>query len=69
MLCHPSAHSWPRSSTTHTPAIADVKTTRNEAVWNQEDGYLGPSDADPEPIPLDIGRNGIRSYGAYSSAQ
>ena len=51
------------------PVIADVKTTRNEAVWNQRDGCLGLSEADPEPIPLDIARNSIRSYGAHSFAQ
>ena len=69
MSCHPSVHSWPGFSTIHTPAIADVKTTRNEAVWNQRDGCLGLSEADPEPIPLDIDRNSIRSYGAHSFAQ
>ena len=74
MSCHPSAHSWPGFSTIHTPAIADVKTTRNEAFWSQRDGCLGLGEADPiavldGPIPLDIDRNSIRSYEAHSFAQ
>ena len=73
MSWHPSVHSWPGFSTIHTPAIAGVKTTRNEAVWSQGDGCLGLSEADPHrdrpPIPLDIGRDSIRSYGAHSFAQ
>jgi hypothetical protein len=54
MSCHPSAHSWPGFSTIHTPAIADMKTTRNEAVWSQRDGYLGISEADPIAIYVDV---------------
>src|SRR5690349_1412666 len=34
MSCHPSAHSSSVFSTIHTPAIAGMKTTRNEAVWS-----------------------------------
>ena len=47
MSCNQSAPSWPEFSTIHTPAIADEKITRDEAVWSQEDGYLGLVAADP----------------------
>ena len=45
MSCHPSAHSSSGFSTIHTPAIAGMKTTRNEAVWSPRVGWPGLSEA------------------------